>query len=265
MTFDIGMSIHVSLKTNQQCNKEYWDKALTASPRRQYPLAPRGIAMDLKFYNCSNKSLTKFVTEIMSKELISLSNLTYSENPRHIEILGVGLLRDLQWTIGAVRDGFSIGATDCSAVACKNINSFIERNELVNFNAVRELDAEEALFGFAGAGAEVSASDTSFFYAGQFIQNQPPRMKDRFMRYFGSFLKIPNFGGPRRRIYLLHPLGEHNPPCEVKWRKSRPYRLEELIKPLEKGYEASVSVTTLGVHKYCGHQTYSLLRFEGGE
>jgi len=115
--------------------------------------------------------------------------------------------------------------------------------------------------GFIGEQAE---EETLFYYAGNFIQIQDKPTKDLMLKHLGAFLAKPTNEEKtafRRRVYLLHPLGEDNPPDKVKWRRTTPYTIDELRAPFEEGFGGPLKIEVVAneKHKYFDHQTYSLI------
>lgn len=241
----------------------YWDRTLTLSEENPFPLAPSDKVesgeVNAESYLEQNKLLTNVSNEIMVLELNHIVKESgFAAGPTGIEVLGAGLLRDLLWLCHACISEFSpISIRDSSVVACANALNFLEEHSLSDIR-LDHVEIESAW-----KNAQIDDLETILYYAGQFIQNQDQKAKDRIMKHFGKFLKIPNNEGVLcRRVYLLHPFVEDNPLTRVVWRNTTPYSREELLTPLEKGFGGKVEMEIIGQHNYF-HQLYSFVRLSG--
>jgi hypothetical protein len=250
----------------QTAQSLYWDETLTRSEKNPYPLAPPDKVMEgvvnEESYAAQNDSLGEASSQVMIPEFIQMTQEPgFEDGPRGIEFLGGGLLRDLKKVlVDRIITLFSpVCITDNSAVAHANIEAFLEEKKLP-FVSPCFMEVEDAW-----KNGMIMDENTLVYYGGQFIQNQGPQAKNRMMKHFGRFLKIPTPDGSLcRRVYLLHPRGEDNPPDQVKWRNTKPYFDHELRVPIEKGFGGPVRMEILAQHKYF-HQTYSFIRFSAYE
>ena len=240
-----------------------WDATLTPSRTNPYPLAPPDIVeageVNDDSYTAENMRLSIAAENVMRPELTHIAGepgFVGPDAPCGLEILGAGLLRDIEcWLPHAVRLGFHpVCVTDSSIVACGNVENFIEKSNLVSISPCH-MDVETAW----REGA-IQDENTLVYYGGQFIQNQKQRAKDRMMKHFGRFIKMPTPDGCfRRRVYLLHARGEDNPPDRVRWRNTIPWMDEELRTPLERGFGGPALMEVIATHWYW-HQLYSFFR-----
>ncbi len=261
---DVGLG-----STVQVTQEQYpWDFVLTKSLRNKWPLASSDLVkaglMDDVRYEKGIDAFSAFCNMHMLPELVTLTEQpSFKEGPTQIEILSGGLLHAEQWITTGVSLGLSFGITDSSHVSCEN-----SRTHLGNFFPyslkkieIREMDVEDAWLR-----GDIDEEKTLAYYAARFLQNQKnkgttlqTRAMDRYAGQLGAFLKH----GPNRRIYLLHPLGEENPPELVKWKNTTPYTQTELQTAFERGFGGPVMFEIMGKHRYFDHQAYTLFRIRG--
>jgi hypothetical protein len=234
--------------------ESYWDEVLTEDEEKNpFPLAPSDAVkagqVDRVSYLNQNTLLAQKSTEVMSMELSGLVlSQDFERGPRKVEVLGAGLMRDLNWLAIASAMSFELALSDSSSVACKNASRFFEDHRIRA--TVRHMEVEDVW-----RKGLIDEENVSFYYAGQFIQNQNDETMERMMRHLGRFLKMSN-----RRLYLLHPRGEDNPAGRVHWKNTKPYYDIELKAPVEKGLGGPVRMEVIAKHFYF-HQHYSFFRF----
>ena len=238
-----------------------WDYALTPSEDNPFPLAPKDLVdqkkMTQEIYEGENEKLKNFALEKMLEELKTLSrDPSFSEtSPKVIEVMGVGLMRDLWW-IQYFGDRLKIIIRDKFNVPLEKAEEFITDYKLKN------IETQQSSIEDAWASGEINDDETIAYYGGQFMQNQDKATKDRMLKHLGTFLGLPS--SPPRRIYLLHARGEDNPKRTVLERNSIPYTDKELQKPLEEGLGRKVKMEVMGTHKY-HHHNYTLFRIMAEE
>ncbi len=248
----VGMEIKTSLSLYD------WDAALSA----QFALAPPDLIrrgkVNRRSYLRQNHLLGKIGALAMIPEIFKIvGNPFFEKGPKGFEFLGWGLGRDVsKFLIHPIMRSFDpICITDSSAVAYANAEEFKSTYDLPL--SICQSDIEEA-WGYNFISDEL----TLVYYAGQLIQNLDYDSMNRVMKHFGKFLKIPTSRGRRdRKVYLLHPRGEDNPPNRVKWRNTIPWFVEkDLRPPLQRGYGGPVNIDVIRRHNYWDHQRYVWLR-----
>lgn len=266
LTQNVGLDVGVSsgLLTEQQ---KYWNKALTKSDDNPYPLAPADLVEQGMVTPESYEEATNHFSLVWNKHMCNEINALVQEPgfknyPKIVEVFGAGFLRDLkEWLLLLSQVGMNFAITDLSDIACNNCYSFIDTYALSSRSEVRETDVEEAW-----KSGWIVDEETLFIYAGQFVQNQKTQAKNRILKCIGHWLALRSCEGALfRRFYLLHPLGEENPPELVRWKNTKPYTLNELQKPIEQGFGGPVAFEVVGKDRYFDHQAYTLFRIRGLE
>ncbi|MDO8594946.1 MAG: hypothetical protein Q7R93_05580 [bacterium] len=234
-------------------NESEWDSRLTTSPDNPFPLAPKDLVrkglVTERIYQDQNRKFGRFCRRLMLKELPTQEIAIGDE--LFWELLGAGMCRDFGWIADAVRRGLGINIRDNSKVACQGTIQFLRSQNIYSGVTVRETEVE-----FGWEAGEIKDSLTSVYYASQFIQVQDRETMQRMLRHLGAFLGLQ---GKKRVIYLVHPLGEDNPPEKVEWGKTTPYFFHELRKGLEEGLNSRVRMQVLGEHMHY-HQKYNLIK-----
>ncbi len=250
----------VGLQCEPQTAMElYWDNHLTPSDENPYPLAPPDANVTPESYIAEEGSLINAGKVVMIPEIARICGEPgFNKGPKGIDVLGAGLLRDLHWVSYAANMPFSpITIVDSSMVAYYNIRNFVEKYQL-HFVDYKHKDVMEAI-----KCGDILTKETLVVYLSMLAQNMKEGEKSELMQFLGSFLRRPTGKGRRRRrVYLLHPRGEDNPPESVKWRNTIPYFDAELRDPIEKGFGGPVQMDIIAQHMYF-HQKYSFIRFMG--
>jgi hypothetical protein len=236
---------------------EYWDGRLIKSERNPFPLAPRNLVEDgivnPRNYELQNTRFGNYFGQLMRSEI--------SQLPREhsaIQIFGVGLCRDYMWMKPAIMAGFDILIRDISLVACNKAQGILRRRFLARPGTTfREpgglawgrVKQEQIL------PTEIDPSRTVAVHASQFVEHQD--CLGEFMRVFGKFIRHPG-----RRVYLVLPFLEDNPPDAVKWDSAKPPYAYEWQGPLVAGFGGRPNICILGRHKYFD-RTYTCVRISG--
>ncbi len=259
MEMGMRMETDMSLALSQM-----WDDKLVPNNIHPYPLAPRKRTEEglvtADSYQRENYLLGRFVHFLMFQELLQwLWSASLELLPAwHLEIFGAGLMRDLTWLSSAVTAGFSVSIRDFSQVACENAYNF-----LISRGLHEKIEVSKTSIELGWRNGLIDDEQTTWYYAGQLVQNQGPDEMWQIMRHFGRFLCQSG----NRRVYLLHARAEDNPPEEVTWNYATPWSDEQLFTPLEfdLNHECPGSrpkVEMLGQHKYFNNVTYTLFRIE---
>lgn len=165
-----------------------------------------------------------------------------------IELGGVGLGRDLGWMQHAGNE-FVIRTWDISSVACQNARRLLGFTPFLNLGFYSQVDF------MIGLKSEIIETEGIVaIYACQFLEHQGDAIPE-FARCFGKFLRA----FPERRVFLVLPRREDNPPRKVKWNAARPPLDHEWQRPLNEGFGGKVKVEVLGKPSYY-HRKYTFFR-----
>ncbi|OGI95015.1 hypothetical protein A2917_01380 [Candidatus Nomurabacteria bacterium RIFCSPLOWO2_01_FULL_42_17] len=237
---------------NKNNSGEYWDSRLTQSPENPFPLAPKDWIEKVmakwksgndaergKYERKYRKENRRFGNFCRKKMLVELKNM----DPGRINVLGLGLRRDIAWTEMAVRMGFGVSIWDMSRFACENA-----RRELMILMNITQV---EIMAGWKSG--EIDEQDAVAYYACQFIEHQGDELP-MFMHHLGEFLRVPG-----RKVYLILPRLEDNPSNKVKWNSASPPLDHQWQKPLLEGFGGQLNIYVLGKHKYF-NRMYTFVR-----
>ncbi len=227
---------------------EYWDSRLRQSQDNPFPLAPADL-LKKGLVNAANYSTQnmRFGLFCQRKMLAELENLN---RDGEIEIFGIGLARDIGWVLKAI-EHFGVKMWDHSTVARQNATLVLRPRTWLQMVEIAE---GEVMKGWKAG--QIDREGVMAIYASQFLEHQGDALKS-FAYHFGKFLRVPD-----RRIYLVLPRLEDNPPDKVKWDSAVPPLDHEWQVPLNEGFGGLTNICKLGTHKYF-HRRYTFFRISG--
>lgn len=203
-----------------------WDHKLT----QPFPLAPRHLLVDAESYRLANVRFGRDFCGRLMREQIS-----HLPKTGEIQILGAGLCRDLGWIKFAARKGFRIKIWDKSPIAFANARQFVKFHGLTRRVQVVQAEVMSAL-----EKGKVINEATVGIFASQFIEHQGEAL-GVLMQHLGKFLRSPG-----RRVWIVLPPFEDNPPDTVKWESTEPPNAVEWQMPLKDAIEGPVDIRDRG-------------------
>jgi hypothetical protein len=173
-----------------------------------------------------------------------------------IHVLGAGIARDLSWIKTAVRLHFWVQIWDFSEVAVHNAEHWLKFQanmpKLYNVKVAKT----EIMSGWESG--KITEKGVKAIYASQFLEHQGANLR-KFLKHFAEFLRAD----PERRIYLVLPRLEDNPPNKVWWNSAVLLEDHEWQKPLQEEFgESQLQIAEIGSHRYF-HRCYTMFRIGG--
>ncbi len=237
---------NLALKLRPKLTVE-WDLKLTQSDENPFPLAPfDAIAqgkVTARSYTRENNKLGENAGRGLIPELHQMAG-------SHIGILGWGLGRCARkWVPVAVKTYCcSVTIVDNSHVACDNATQFIAKEGLNDVIVAKT----PILAGWEDRTIPEDSLDA--YYVSQVIEHQGDDMY-AFVFHLGAFLRRHG-----RRVIMIVPRREDNPPEFVPFATAVPPEDSELLVPLQDGLRGKVDVRVLRKFKYF-HRTYTIFCF----
>lgn len=217
---------------------EYWNFRL----RQPFPLAPgdliRSGKLTKKKYREENTRFGRFCDKTIEPELLALPL-------GGIHVLGAGIARDLSWIKTAVKLKFWVEIFDFSDVAVENANYWLEhQSHLLRVGSHVKVTQTEIMSGWESG--KINQEGVVAMYASQFLEHQDDKL-DKFLKHFADFLLAQR----GRKIYLVLPRLEDNPPDKIKWNSAVLREDREWQVPLLSGFGKNLlKLRVLGTHHY---------------